>query len=42
MADQAGMTSYIEPVQMTKDVGMTTEQLKDFYKRFGFKPQDRA
>jgi GNAT superfamily N-acetyltransferase len=39
MADQAGMTSYIEPVQMTKDVGMTTEQLKDFYKRFGFKPQ---
>jgi GNAT superfamily N-acetyltransferase len=39
MADQAGMTSYIEPVQMTKDVGMTTAQLKDFYKRFGFKPQ---
>jgi GNAT superfamily N-acetyltransferase len=39
MADQAGMTSYIEPVQMTKDVGMTTDQLKDFYKRFGFKPQ---
>jgi GNAT superfamily N-acetyltransferase len=39
MADQAGMTSYIEPVQMTKDVGMTTEQLKDFYKQFGFKPQ---
>jgi GNAT superfamily N-acetyltransferase len=39
MADQAGMTSYIEPVQMAKDVGMTTEQLKDFYKRFGFKPQ---
>jgi GNAT superfamily N-acetyltransferase len=39
MADQAGMTSYIEPVQMTKDVGMTTEQLKDFYKRFGFKRQ---
>jgi hypothetical protein len=28
------MTSYIEPVQMTKDVGMTTAQLKDFYKRF--------
>jgi DNA-binding protein H-NS len=39
MADQAGMTSYIEPVQMTKDVGMTTAQLKDFYKQFGFKPQ---
>jgi DNA-binding protein H-NS len=39
LADQAGMTSYIEPVQMTKDVGMTTEQLKDFYKQFGFKPQ---
>jgi hypothetical protein len=39
MADQAGMTSYIEPVQMTKDIGMTTEQLKDFYNRFGFKPQ---
>jgi DNA-binding protein H-NS len=28
MADQAGMTSYIEPVQMTKDVGMTTDNLK--------------
>jgi hypothetical protein len=39
MADQAGMTSYIEPVQITKDVGMTTDQLKDFYKQFGFKPQ---
>jgi DNA-binding protein H-NS/GNAT superfamily N-acetyltransferase len=42
MADQAGMTSYIEPVQMTKDVGMTTGQLKDFYKRFGFKPRRQS
>jgi len=39
MADQAGMTTYIEPVQVTKGVGMTTDQLKAFYKRFGFEPQ---
>ena len=39
LADQAGMTTYIEPVQITKDVGMSTDQLKAFYKRFGFEPQ---
>jgi hypothetical protein len=39
MADEAGVTLYVQPVQVTKGVGMSTDQLKDFYKRFGFEPQ---
>jgi DNA repair protein RadC/GNAT superfamily N-acetyltransferase len=39
MADEAGVTLYVQPVQVTKGVGMSTDQLKNFYKRFGFEPQ---
>lgn len=37
-ADKHGTTLYIEPAQLEKD-GITKEQLKQFYSKFGFEPQ---
>ena len=39
MADESNTNLYLEPASLDTE-GMTTPQLKDFYKQFGFKPQE--
>jgi GNAT superfamily N-acetyltransferase len=38
MADKSGTNLYMEPASLDTE-GMTTPQLKEFYKQFGFEPQ---
>jgi hypothetical protein len=42
IADQLGKTLYIEPVQLEKNSGMTSNQLANFYKRNGFVNADSS
>lgn len=39
MADESNTNLYLEPASLDTE-GMTTPQLKDFYRQFGFKPQE--